>query len=269
MTNRFTTAIVRRPCEAFGDGLSTAALGAPDYARMCEQHRAYVAALTGAGVRVTVLDPLPECPDAHFVEDAAVILPELVVATHPGAPARRPEVAPMVDALLTHRVAVDEARAGHGEARPLARIEAPGTLDGGDVLVMGRRAFVGLSTRTNAEGARQLAAHVAPYGYSTHPIPIQTGLHLKAAVNAIADDAIIGWADVVSRREFDAYDRVVVEARDAYAANCLRVNDVVLAPIAYPRVGEALARRGLTVRALDTSESERMDGGLTCLSLRF
>ncbi len=165
----FTRAIARRPGRDFGAGITTSNLGAPDYDLVLRQHAAYVRALEDLGLEVTVLDSLEGFPDAYFVEDAAVVLPEIAVVTRPGAAARRGEADAMAAVL--------------SRCRDLVRIEPPGTLDGGDVLLAGRRAFIGISGRTNDEGAKQLGAVLESAGLDWTTVPVARGLHLKSNVN--------------------------------------------------------------------------------------
>lgn len=250
-----THAITRLPAPSFAEGLTTAALGAPSYETMRRQHAAYVSALRALDLDVTVLAPCPEYPDAHFIEDAAVVLPEIAIVTRPGAPERRGEEALVVPALSSHRA--------------LARIEAPGTLDGGDVLEIGRRIFVGLSSRTNRAGAEQLGAIVEAHGYAWASVPVGAGLHLKSSVNRLTDEIVIIGEDLAQHRTFARYRCVVVDSHEAYSANALEINGTVLLPSGFPATRAKLERLDIPVVELDMSESEKMDGGLTCLSLRF
>ena len=251
----FTRALLRSPGPDFADGLTTAGLGCPDLERMRAQHRAYAEALSSLGLVVEILDPLPGFPDAYFVEDGAVVVPELAVITRPGALARRGEEESLAPALARHR--------------PSARIQAPGTLDGGDVLIVEKDVFVGLSERTNREGAEQLGALLAPHGYTLHCVPVGAGLHLKSGVNFVGEGSLLMTAALADREAFAGFRRIVVEEPDAYAANTLHINGTLLMPAGFPRVRALLEPLGLPILELDTSEARKMDGGLTCLSLRF
>jgi dimethylargininase len=257
MPFRYRRAIVRRPSANYHRGLTTGEPGTGDIARFDREHRAYVDALTAAGLDVIVLEPLDAYPDAHFVEDVAVIVPELVVITRPGAPSRRDETRHIEPALRS--------------CGQLARIEAPGTLDGGDVLVIGRRCYIGLSARSNAEGVRQLTGILEAYGYACTAIPVEAGLHLKSSVNALAEDSIIVTRDLMGHDAFRSYRKVVVDSEETYAANALRVNDRLLVAEGYPRMVERLTAFDVdaAIVTLDVGEARRMDGGLTCLSLRY
>lgn len=251
----FTRALLRSPGPDFADGLTTAELGRPTLAAMEAQHRAYAATLAELGLEVELLPALPGYPDAYFVEDGAVVVPELAVITRPGAPSRRGEEESLAPALAQHR--------------PLARITEPGTLDGGDVLIVDKELFVGLSDRTNREGAEQLGALLAPHGYRLHCVPVGAGLHLKSSVNYVGEGALLMTAALAEREAFAPFRRLVVEEADAYATNTLLINGTLLTPAGFPRVRALLEPLGLPIRELDTSEARKMDGGLTCLSLRF
>lgn len=250
-----THAIVRRPAPTFAAGITTSALGRPDYEIMQQQHAAYVELLRELGVDVAVLDPLPEFPDAHFVEDVAVILPEVAIVTNPGAPARTGEAATIEASLGEHRV--------------LERIMAPGTMDGGDVLRVGKHYFVGISERTNDAGAKQFGEIAFRHGFRWTAVPVGAGLHLKSSVNRIADDTILVTERLATRDEFRKLRRVVLDEAEEYAANALSVNGKVLIAKGFPRTRDRIVDLGLDVRELEMSESEKMDGGLTCLSLRL
>ena len=257
---RFTQALCRRPGPDFAAGLTTfdataAGEAAPDFTLVRSQHDAYVAALQEAGLDVTVLEALPGFPDAHFVEDTAVVTPAVAVITRPGHAARRGEEESIAAALA-------------GCGRPLARITAPGTVDGGDVLQHGNHVFIGVSARTNAEGAAQLSVILERHGHTTTRVPVAAGLHFKSSVNEVGD-ALLVTADFAHHPELDGHRVLVVPAGEEYAGNTLRINDRLLMPSGYPRTRDELEKLGLEIVALDTSEFRKLDGGLTCLSLRW
>lgn len=257
MSFRYRHAIVRGPAASYHLGLTSETVSAGDIERFDRQHSAYVEALAGAGLDVETLEPLDAFPDAHFVEDVAVFAAGSIVLTRPGAPSRRGEVE-HIEAVLRR----------HGE---LQRIAAPGTLEGGDVLVIGRRCFIGLSRRTNADGARQLMQVLEARGLKCTTVPVDAGLHLKSSVSAIAEDTIVLTGAFAGHEAFTGFRRIEVDAGEAYAANLLRVNDRLLVPEGYPRTLERIAALDLDLELvrLDVSEARRMDGGLTCMSLRF
>jgi dimethylargininase len=251
----FTRAIARSPAKNFSEGLSAANLGVADFATMWAQHEAYVAALRDAGLAVQVLDAAPRYPDAHFVEDTAVVTPEIAVIARPGAPSRRGEEALMEPVLAAHR--------------SLARIESPGTLEGGDVLQVGKRFFVGVTARTNEAGARQLESLLSEHGYRCTLIPVTHTLHLKSDVNAVSEETLLVTPALAEREELAGYEKIVVEPDETYAANVVRIGDRLLMPRGFPRLREQLSARVAHVVELEMSESRKMDGGLTCLSLRL
>ncbi|RMH70644.1 MAG: amidinotransferase [Gemmatimonadetes bacterium] len=251
----FTKAIVRTPAPTFAAGLTTVSLGTPDYDQMLDQHRAYVQALRDFGLNVTVLDPLPAFPDAHFVEDVAVIVPEVAVITRPGAASRLGEVEYIEPVLRPYRT--------------LAYIQAPGTLDGGDVLVVADQVFVGLSKRTNQAGAQQLLDILRPYGYRGELIPIPTGLHLKANVNYVGQNTLLLTASFAEQQAFAGFRHLILPEEEAYAANTLLINGYLLTPAGFPQTRALLQSLNMPLLPLAMSEAHKMDGGLTCLSLRF
>ena len=251
----FTHAILRTPGSNLAHGLTTAASGVPDHALAFAQHTQYAQALRNAGLNAIILDPLPAFPDAYFVEDVAVVVPEVAVIARPGAVARRGEEAFIEPVLAQHR--------------RIARIVDPATLDGGDVLVAGRRVLVGLTDRTNTEGARQLHEILSPHGYQVAAIPVSAGLHFKSSVNLVGEDALLVTREFAHHDVLAGFRRIVVEEGDEYSANVLWVNDRILVPTGYPRTRSLLEPLERLIVELDMSEMRKMDGGLTCLSLRI
>jgi dimethylargininase len=250
-----TRAILRRPGADFAAGITTAGFGAPDHARMLAQHAAYATTLRALGLAVDVLEPLPGFPDAYFVEDVAVIVPELAVIARPGAPSRREEAEAIVAVLVRHR--------------QIVRLEQPATLDGGDVLVADRAVFVGLSARTNAEGAAQLARFLEPHGYRTRTVPVTAGLHLKSSVSWLGGETLLVSERFANVPELRGYRRIAVAAGEEAACNTLLVNGTLLAPAGHAGARRKLEETGLPVVELDVSEARKMDGGLSCMSLRL
>jgi len=252
----FTRAITRTPGTDFARGITTSThLGTPDYARLLDQHAAYIGTLHGLGLQVDVLEPLPGYPDAYFVEDPAVVTPKIAVLTNPGAASRRGEVEAIRPALERYC--------------QTARIEPPGTLEGGDVLIVDRHVFIGISARTNQAGAAQLGRLLARDGYTWSPVPVPAGLHFKSSVNYVGKNTLLLTADFAPLDIFQAYEKIIVDPAEAYAANTLLVNDTLIIPQGFPETRKQLERLGLPIVALDASEARKMDGGLTCMSLRF
>ena len=263
----FTQAIVRPPAENFSDGLTTAGLGPPDYKLALAQHEAYCAALERCGLNLTRLDPDPDYPDSTFVEDVAIVTERLAIITRPGAPSRRGEVQ-----------GIRKVLAGCFES--FSEIQAPGTVDGGDVCQAGEHFFIGVSARTDEAGAKQLAVLLRRHGYSSTIVDVLTPspsgtlaagtwLHLKSGVAYLGDNRLAiteAWSD---QPAFAGFDLVQVNAREEYAANCVRINHHVLLAAGYPELESGLGTLGYQTIAVEMSEFQKMDGGLSCLSLRF
>jgi dimethylargininase len=224
-----------------------------DVPRAAAQHAAYEETLARAGCAIRHLPEEPDLPDSVFVEDTAVVLDELAVITRPGASSRRAETTSVAATL--------------GEYRPLACIAAPGTLDGGDVLVVGRRVYVGLSGRTNVDGLRQLAALLAPHGYRASAIDVRQCLHLKSAASAVGDDVVLVNPRWVDAGQFGAARRIEVHPDEPFAANALAIDETVLCAAAAPWTAERLRSAGFAVESVAVSELAKAEAGLTCCSL--
>jgi dimethylargininase len=255
----FRAAIVRPPASTFAMGITAAGLGPPALELALEQHEAYVRALEACGLQPIRLDPDPRHPDSTFVEDAAVIAPGGALLTRPGAPSRRGEVDSLREAL-------------QGVFPRLRAIDPPGTLDGGDVCEAGRHFFIGLSDRTNESGARQLIDFLAEDGCTSALIDIRgmAGvLHLKSGMAALGERRLVA-IDVLSGHEaFRGYDVVRVPNEESYAANCVPVNGSLLVAAGFPNMERTLRGLGYSILPLEMSEFRKMDGGLSCLSLRL
>ncbi len=251
----FTHAIVRKPGMNFAQGITSANLGTPDYAHMVDQHQAYIQALESLGLEVIVLDAELNYPDAYFVEDVAIVTPDVAVITNPGAPARKGEEDSIEPVLARYR--------------PTVRIQPPGTVEGGDVLMVGTHFFIGISERTNLEGATQLGNVLERYGNTFTLVHIQAGLHLKSSVNYAGKNTLLVCEDFAERGEFQGYHTIVVPQIEAYAANTLWANDHLITPAGFPETRKRLVALDLPIIELDVSEAHKMDGGLTCMSLRF
>ncbi len=255
----FKKAIVRPPAENFADGLTTAGLGAPDFKLALEQHARYCLALEQCGLTLKWLEPDAAHPDSTFVEDTAVLTEHSAIITHPGAPSRQGEVTAISQVLRQFYTRFHT-------------ITPPGTLDGGDICEAGSHFFIGVSERTNEEGARQLAGFLAGEGFTTSVVDIHGVpgiLHLKSGIAYLGDNRLALIDALAGRAAFQGYEVVRVESSENYAANCVRVNDYVLLASGYPRLEATLRRLGYAPLTLDMSEYQKMDGGLSCLSLRF
>jgi dimethylargininase len=259
MSVRFDRALARPPAATFASGLTTAGLGAPDLSLALEQHAAYCRALARCGLAVTLLPPDPAYPDSTFVEDAALVVGARALLTRPGAPSRRGEVEMIAPALARLFARLE-------------RIEPPGTLDAGDVCETEDRVLVGRSERTDAEGIRQLGEWLAAAGVPLAVIDIRglAGcLHLKSGLSYLGDGRLSVVEALADHPALDGFERVRIEGAEAYAANCVRVNDHLLLAAGYPRTRAALETLGYRVETLEMSEFRKLDGGLSCLSLRL
>ena len=252
----FSHAVTRKPCKNFARGLTTAVGSEPaDYGLMVKQHAAYLEALTTAGLEVIVLDPLPDFPDAHFVEDTAVVTPDVAVITNPGAAARRGEAESIAPILA--------------KFRKIERIQPPGTVDGGDVLQVGNHFFIGLSERTNKQGAEQLGRILQSHGNTWTVVAVGAGLHFKSSVNYVGRNTLLITTAFAHNKRLQGYDKIVTERDEEYAANTLLVNEHLLMPAGFPHTRRQLEPLGFKIIELEISEVRKMDGGLTCMSIRF
>lgn len=226
-----------------------------DVDRARRQHSDYEECLRSLGCEVHRLPEAPELPDAVFVEDIAVVLDEVAVITRPGAESRRPEIPAVAESLRPYR--------------PLARIEAPGILDGGDILRLGQRLFVGLSRRSNGAAIRQLQDLLAVFGYGVTGVPVRDCLHLKSAVTQVAEEWLLVNPDWVDAARFGSIGIIEVDRNEPYAANALMISDRVIFPSAYPATRGRLEDQGIKVTEVDASELAKAEGAVTCCSLIF
>ncbi len=255
----FSRALVREPAANFSQGLTTSGLGAPDFERAVKQHAAYCAALERCGLTITKLGPDSAYPDSTFVEDTAILTERGAILTRPGAPSRRGEVASIRTSLENF-------------FSNIVDVEPPGTIDGGDVCAAGNHFFIGVSDRTNHAGAQALAARLASWDYTSSRIDIRDDpqlLHLKSGLAYLGDNCLVVIESLASRTEFSEFNLVVVENAEHYAANCIRVNRHLLVAEGYPNFAEKVRALGYPTIALEMSEFQKMDGGLSCLSLRW
>lgn len=260
MFSRFTRAIVRPPSSNFADGLTTVDIGRPDVALALRQHAAYCDALVRHGCEVISLPADARYPDATFVEDTALILPGRgATLTRPGAERRAGEVKAIAEALMRF-------------FPTLAQISAPGMLDAGDVCEAGDHVFIGISHRTNADGAAQLSTWLQQFGITSSTVDIRgidSILHLKSGIAALEPRRLVLIEALADDAAFAGYDVVRVPAGEEYGGNCVLINDVVFVSAGQPAFDAGLRALGYTLEVLDMSEYRKMDGGLSCLSLRF
>ena len=251
----FKYAITRKPGQDFAHGITTSSLGTPSYELLLEQHSAYTETLRSLGLDVILLDPLPGYPDAYFVEDVAIVTPEAAIITNPGAVSRRGEAETMESTLANYR--------------EILHIQTPGTVDGGDVLMVGTHFFIGISHRTNRKGAEQLARILEAYGKTSTMVPVYSGLHLKSSVNYVGQNTLLTTEMYADLYQFREYDKIVVDKSEEYAANTLLINSSLLTPKGFPKTRKRLLASDRNIIELDVSEVRKMDGGLTCMSVRF
>jgi len=253
---RFTSAIVRRPCPSMVNGLTTAGLGLPDFELAQRQHDAYIEALLGCGLEVDVLEPDNDHPDSVFVEDPALLTPRCAVITHPGASSRRGETAAIRDAVAGYYDVIEQ-------------IEPPGTVDAGDVMMVGSHYYIGLSARTSEIGAQQLKEILEKHGLTGSTVDVSRSLHLKSNAAYLEDGNLVLSGGMIGRAEFEQFNVIALDTREIYAANCVWINGTVLLAAGYPKARAAIEGAGYPIVELDMSEFRKLDGGLSCLSLRF
>jgi len=256
---RCTKAITRLPGPNFADGITTANLGKPDYELAQKQHAQYCGVLSQLGVAVEVLPADPRFPDGCFVEDTAIVTERGVIITNPGDSARSGETA-----------AIGVALGLASSPTVVARFEAPATLDGGDVLRIDDTFIIGLSNRTNVAGAEQLSATLRQLDFAAQTIRIPENLlHLKTGVSFVGQNTLIIWPSLAHEAAFAQFNKVIPDDEERYAANTLCVNGTVIVPASFPDVSRSLRDFGIPVVETPMSEFQKMDGGLTCLSLLF
>ncbi|MFK2825912.1 arginine deiminase family protein [Bacillus sp. B190/17] len=252
----FKNVIVKTPGKSYVNGLTTSDLGTPDYGKLLEQHEAYVEALKQCGVEVTHLPASEEFPDSTFVEDTAVLTPEFAVITNPGADSRNGEIKEMESVLKNFY-------------EKFHYITAPGTLDGGDILQIEDHFYIGISERTNTEGARQLKEIFESEGYKATIIQLKEFFHLKTGIAYLGDNVIVVAGEFIDHPDFAQYKQIKVTVEETYCANCIAVNDYVIIPKGYEDTKRQINEAGHKTIELDMSEVRKQDGGLSCLSLRF
>jgi len=252
----FTRAIVRTPGESMVNGLSDADLGLPDYTLALQQHRVYIQALVSCGLEVLVLEADEYNPDSTFVEDVAVLTPDCAVITNPGAPSRKGEINGMRKVLEHFYSNIEQ-------------IQAPGTLEGGDIMMVGSHFYIGLSARTNLEGAHQLISILERFCMSASMVELREMLHLKTGVAYLENNNLLAAGEFLDHPQFQNFNLLPIDADESYAANCIWVNDYVLIPAGYPSAKETIESAGYSTIEVDVSEFRKLDGGLSCLSLRF
>jgi dimethylargininase len=252
----YTKAIVRTPCKNIVNGLTTANLGKPDYEKALKQHSQYVEALKECGLEVIILEPDENFPDSTFVEDTALLTPHCAIITNPGAPSRQGEIVEIKEVLRRY-------------FNNIEHINDPGTVDGGDILRVGSHFYIGISERTNSTGAQQVISILNKYGMSAATVSLKNVLHLKSGVSYLEKNNLVVSGEFIENTQFQSYNLIKVDQEESYAANCVWVNETVLIAKGFPKTKEAIEKAGYKTIEIDVSEFRKVDGGLSCLSLRF
>ncbi len=256
-TYQFTHAIVRQPAKSIIKGLRAVDVGSPDYSQMISDHEDYIEALTFAGVEVINLTALEKFPDGQFVEDTALCLPKATVLLRPSAPSRLGEVNEIASKLRKLFKEVFE-------------IEEPGYVEGGDILVASKEILVGRSARTNTRGINQLSEIVTPLGHVVREVVTPPEiLHFKTDCSLLGPNEILSTERLQSSGCFDGYQVINVADGEEAAANVIRVNDYVIMPAGFPKTKAILENHGYKVKTINNSECAKLDGGMSCLSLRM
>lgn len=252
----FKNVIVKKPCKAMLDGITTANLGKPDYELAMKQHDFYIETLKKCGVNVTVLEADEKYPDSCFVEDVALCTRKCAIITNPGAASRNGEQKDMAKVLSKFYEHIEY-------------IKNPGTVEAGDIMMVGDHFYIGLSTRTNQNGADQMISILRKYGLDGSVVPLKKVLHLKTGLSYIENNNLLICGEFIENPVFKDFNKIIVPQEEAYGANSIWVNGHVLVPAGYPKTQKAIEALGYTVHVVDTSEFRKLDGGLSCLSLRF
>ncbi|MCP4148771.1 MAG: N(G),N(G)-dimethylarginine dimethylaminohydrolase [bacterium] len=254
----FKYAIVRRPGHSISEGITSAKLGQPVYQQALKQHDMYIKALEKCEVKVTVLEAEEKYPDSVFVEDTAVLANRCVIITNPGARTRQGEETTIKDILKNFY-----------SFESILSIKAPGTIEGGDVMRVGNHFYVGLSARTNEAGFQQFEKNLKQFGYTASIVQMKEFLHLKTGLSYLEDNNLLIAGEFIGSPEFEAFNQIPIDKSEEYSANCIRVNNYVLLPLGYPKTKKAVKKAGYNIIEVDVSEFRKLDGGLSCLSLRF
>ena len=254
----FTKAIVKKPAKSIVDGISTSNLGKPNFKKALKQHENYVEALKKAGLEVTVLESDNKYPDSTFVEDPAIVTKDFAVITNPGAESRKGETKEIAK-ILSNFYSEDQ----------IFKVQEPATLEGGDVMKVNNIFYIGLSGRTNKKGGEELREILEENGLKGIIVDFEDILHLKTGIAYIGDNTLVTIKNFIDKNEFSSYDKIILDDEESYAANCIRVNDYVIIPKGFPKAKNKIERAGFKTLSVDVSEFRKIDGGLSCLSLRF
>ncbi len=252
----FSKAIVRKPGKSIVNGLTTADLGIPDDEKALSQHGEYVKVLEACGLEVVVLEANEQYPDSTFIEDVALLTAHCAIISNPGARSRKGETVEINDFLDNYFVNIEEVR-------------EPGTVEGGDIMMVGSHFYIGLSGRTNLNGAEQVISILEKYGMSGAIIELEKVLHLKTGLAYLEENNLVASGEFLEKEEFQKFNILSIDDDESYAANCVWVNGKVLIPKGYPKAKNTIESAGYSTLEVDVSEFRKLDGGLSCLSLRF
>lgn len=252
----FKHAIVRKPARSFQEGITSSNLGKPDYNKAVIQHSGYIETLKKCGLKIIPLNADETFPDSTFVEDTAVVNKDLAIIPNLGVSSRRGEE-------LEIRIVLERFYDN------IECIKKPGTLEGGDILKVDNKYYIGLSKRTNKEGAKQLKIILERYGYSCITVQLVNFLHLKSGIAYIGDNNLILTGEFINNPIFNEFNIINVDKDESYAVNCLKVNNYVLIAKGFKKLINSISNLGYKILEIDMSEFRKMDGGLSCLSIRF
>jgi len=252
----FKNAIVRIPSKSMTRGLTSVNLGKPDYEKALVQHQNYSKALEKCGVEVCILEADENFPDSCFVEDVALLTPDCAVITNPGAESRKGETKGLEKVLAKFYNNIEF-------------IKEPGTVEAGDIMMVGNHFYIGISARTNTSGAQQMIKILEKYKCSGSMVSLEKVLHLKTGLAYLENNNLVVCGEFVSKVEFQNFNRIEIDVEESYAANCIWVNGQVLIPSGFPKTKAKIEKAGYAVMEVDVSEFQKLDGGLSCLSLRF
>ncbi len=251
----YKNAIVRKPSESLMQGITSATLGTPDIKKALIQYQNYCEALKKCGLNLIETEALPAYPDAVFVEDTAIVTEKCAIITRPGHESRRGEEKSVAQTLSHYR--------------KLEFIQGPATLDGGDIMRVEDHFYIGLSDRTSKDGADQLSAYLSKYGYSSSVIEVGEMLHLKSGINYVGNQIMVVYESLVNLAEIEEFEKIAIPMEESYAANCVLINDYLLVAKGFDLAKKRFKEYGFKIIELEMSEFQKVDGGLSCLSLRF
>lgn len=252
----FTRAIVRKPCQAMLNGLTEANLGLPDFALACEQHQDYIFALQECGLQVTELAALEDFPDSCFLEDVALLSSKCAILTHPGAVSRRGETAHIEEAIKAFYPQIE-------------RIDLSGHVEAGDIMMVADHFYIGLSARTDIKGATQLISILEKHNLTGSMVEMSDLLHLKTGLSYLENNNLLTYGEMHTHSDLSQFTRTEIDEDESYAANSVWINGTVLVPKGFPKALHKIQQLGYKTREVAMSEFQKLDGGLSCLSLRF